>query len=58
MDAKLVVYMGIAKRLILPVVVGATVVWLVANNYGDWADAICSVSNALGLTVTECNNAL
>lgn len=56
MNAKLVIYMGIVKRLILPVVLGATVVWLIANNYADWADAVCSVSNAMGLNVTECNS--
>jgi len=56
MNAKLVVYLGIVKRLILPVVVGAAVVWLIANNYADWVDAVCSVSNAMGLNVTECNN--
>lgn len=56
MNAKLAIYMGIFKRLILPVVVGATVVWLISNNYSDWADAVCSVSYALGLNVTECNN--
>lgn len=54
MNAKLAIYLGIIKRFILPVVVGATVVWLIANNYADWADAVCSVSHAMGLDVTEC----
>ena len=54
MNAKLVIYMGIVKRVILPVVLGAAVVWLIANNYADWADAVCSVSHAMGLDVTEC----
>ena len=56
MNAKLVIYLGIIKRVILPVMVGATVVWLIANNYDDWADAVCSFSNALGLDVTECKS--
>ena len=54
MNAKYVFYMGIIKRFILPIVVGATVGWLIANGYNHWADAVCSIGDALGLNVTEC----
>ena len=55
-NAKLAIVMGIAKRVVIPVLVGATVGWLVAHGYNNWADAVCSVSNALGIYVTECVN--
>lgn len=54
-NAKLVVALGIAKRVVIPVLVGATVGWLVAHGYNNWADAVCSVSNAFGVFVAECN---
>lgn len=53
-NAKLLVAMGIAKRVVIPVLVGATVGWLIAHGYNNWADAVCSVSNALGIYVAEC----
>ncbi len=42
------------KRFIIPVFIGAIVVWLIANGYSDWADALCSSSNAMGIDVKEC----
>jgi len=54
-NAKLLIAMGIAKRVIVPVLVGATVGWLAAHGYNNWADAVCAVSNAAGIPVTECN---
>ena len=50
------VYVAIAKRTVVPVLVGATVGWLVAHGYNNWADAVCSVSYALGVSVSECAN--
>ena len=54
-NAKLVVALGIAKRVVIPVLVGATVGWLVAHGYNNWADAVCSVSHAFGVFVAECS---
>lgn len=56
MNAKYMVYVAIAKRTVVPVLVGATVGWLVAHGYNNWADAVCSVSYALGVSVSECAN--
>lgn len=53
-NAKLAIALGIAKRVIIPVLVGATVGWLAAHGYNNWADAVCSVSNAAGISVAEC----
>ena len=55
-NAKLAIALAVAKRVIVPVLVGATVGWLAAHGYNKWADAVCSVSNAVGISVTECNN--
>lgn len=54
MNAKYMVYMAIAKRVIVPVLVGAAVGWLIAHGYNNWADAVCSVAHAAGIPVTEC----
>lgn len=56
MNAKFFIIMGIVKRFIVPVVVGAAVGWLIANGYNHWADAVCSIGDALGLDVTECKS--
>ena len=54
-NAKLAIALAVAKRAILPVLVGASVGWLAAHGYNNWADAVCSVSNAAGISVMECN---
>lgn len=53
-NAKLVIALGIAKRVVIPVLVGATVGWLAAHGYNNWADAVCAVSVAAGIPVAEC----
>jgi len=53
-NARLAIALAVAKRAIIPVLVGATVGWLVAHGYNNWADAVCSVSNAAGIYVAEC----
>ena len=55
-NAKLGIALAVAKRVVVPVLVGATVGWLAAHGYNNWADAVCSVANAAGISVTECNN--
>lgn len=42
------------RRFVLPVAVAALVTWLVANNHPEWADVVCSVSDALAIKVEEC----
>jgi hypothetical protein len=54
MNAKLAITLATVKRFVLPVVVGTAVVWLVSNGYDDWASALCSASDAVGINVTEC----
>lgn len=54
MNAKFYIVMGIIKRFVIPVVVGASVGWLIANGYNHWADAVCSIGDALGMDVKEC----
>lgn len=56
MNAKFLIVMGIIKRFVVPIMVGAAVGWLIANGYNHWADALCSISHALGFDVTECIN--
>lgn len=56
-NAKLAIALAVAKRAALPVIIGAAVGWLAAHGYNNWAIAVCSVSDALGIIVTECTNA-
>lgn len=53
-NAKLAIVVAVLKRAVVPILVGATVGWLIAHGYNNWADAVCSVSNAAGIPVTEC----
>jgi hypothetical protein len=53
-NAKLAVAMAIARRVAFPIVIGAAVGWLAAHGYNNWATAVCSVSDALGIIVEEC----
>jgi hypothetical protein len=54
-NAKYTIALALIKRAVIPVLVGAVVGWLVANGYNHWADAVCSSSDALGISVKECN---
>lgn len=53
-NAKLAIIMGVARRVAIPIVIGATVGWLAAHGYSNWATAVCSVSDAMGIYVEEC----
>lgn len=55
-DWKYGVYLALAKRAVLPVLIGACVVWLISNGLGDWADTLCSAANNLGISVKECSD--
>lgn len=56
-NAKLAIILGVARRVAVPIVIGATVGWLIAHGYNNWAAAVCSVADALGIFVEECVNA-
>jgi hypothetical protein len=53
-NAKFAIALAVIKRAVVPILVGATVGWLAAHGYNNWADAVCSVSNAAGIHVAEC----
>lgn len=42
------------RRFVLPIAIATLVTWLVANNYPQWADVVCSVSDALAIKVDAC----
>lgn len=51
---KLSVIVHVTRKYVAPVALGALVVWLVANELGDWADVVCSVAGALAIAVEAC----
>jgi hypothetical protein len=51
---KLAIIVHVSRKYIAPVVLGAVVVWLVANELGDWADVVCSAASALAIAVEAC----
>ena len=48
----------VTRKYIAPVAIGALVVWLVANELGDWADVVCSAAAALAIAVEACNGSI
>lgn len=46
----------ILRKYVAPIALGAIVVWLVANELGDWADVVCASATALAIAVEACNN--
>ncbi len=44
----------IVRKYVAPVLFGALVVWLVANELGAWAVAVCGVADALAIYVKDC----
>lgn len=54
-STKLAIIVHVTRKYIAPAVIGAVVVWLVANELGDWADVVCSASAALAIAVESCN---
>lgn len=55
---KLSIIIHVMRKYVAPVVLGALVVWLVANELGDWADVVCSVAGALAIAVEACNGSV
>ena len=45
-----------AKRMALPILFGAIVGWLIRHNHGEWVPVVCSIADALAISVTECVN--
>jgi hypothetical protein len=54
MDFKSLLATAAFRRVVLPVAIGSLVTWLVANNYPDFADAVCSIAAGLGIAVEAC----
>jgi len=54
-SAKLAIIVHVSRKYIAPVALGALVVWLVANELGDWADVVCSAAGALAIAVEACH---
>jgi len=54
MDIKLKIALYWGKRIILPVVLGASVGWAMSHGHDKWADVICSFSEAILVDVKEC----
>ena len=53
-STKFALIVHIIRKYVAPVFLGAIVVWLVANELGDWADVVCSVAGALAIAVEAC----
>ena len=51
------VIVHILRKYVAPVAIGALVVWLVANELGDWAGVVCAGADALAIAVEACTNA-
>jgi hypothetical protein len=42
------------KRIIIPIILGSLVMWLIAHGFSNWADVICTLSDAIAVNVEEC----
>jgi hypothetical protein len=51
---KLALVIHIMRKYVAPVLVGALVVWLIANEFTDWAIAVCGVADALAIYTKDC----
>jgi hypothetical protein len=54
-STKIALIVHVGRKYIAPIVLGSLVVWLIANELGDWADVVCSASAALAIYVEQCN---
>lgn len=55
-STKFALIVHITRKYVAPVFLGAVVVWLVANELGDWADVVCSFAGALAIAVEACSD--
>lgn len=53
-SAKFAIIVHVFRKYVAPALIGALVVWLVANELGDWADVVCSTAGALAIAVEAC----
>lgn len=51
---KWTVILGVARKLALPAIFGAAVMWLIHHNMQPWADVLCAVGDALLIDIEEC----
>lgn len=54
MDWKTLIASSVVRKFIAPALIGVVVVWLMDIHLGFIADAICVLSDGLGIEVTEC----
>jgi len=54
-STKFAIILHVTRKYVAPALIGALVVWLVANELGDWADVVCSFAGALAIAVEACN---
>lgn len=45
----------IARRFVLPALLSALIIWLLANEYEIWVPAVCSIAESAQVFVAECN---
>lgn len=55
MEKKMIIALSLAKRFILPALLGSLVVWLIANE-PEWVPVVCQTTANLGLQLAECVN--
>lgn len=48
------ILLGIVRRFALPAIISALVLWLGANGLSKWIPPVCSVADAIGIIVVEC----
>ena len=51
---KWTIIVGVARKYLVPALLGTAVTWLIAHNHGPWADVVCAISEALLLVTPEC----
>lgn len=48
------IIIGVLRKLALPALFGAAVLWLTAHHLDSWANVVCAIGDALYITVEEC----
>lgn len=51
----MIIALSLAKRFILPALLGSLVVWLIANE-PEWVPVVCQTTANLGIQLAECVN--
>ena len=48
------IVIAMVRKFALPALLGSAVLWLIHHNLQPWADVVCSISEALLISVEEC----